>query len=164
MKIDEYIQQPGEMQKILKDYIFENLHVAIPGEIVSFDEDTWTAKIQPVIRGWKSAEKPPLLMDVPVYFFGEFVFDIVPGDECLVVFSDSCIDSWFANGGVSVPVSARKHDLSDGFAFVGFRSKGRVIEGINLKDTLEDFERRIKALENTVANHGSRITALEGRI
>ena len=147
MRIDEFIQQPGQEERVLKDSIFNSLHVSIPGQVVSYDESTRTATIQPTVRGWASSSAPPLLMDVPVFFWGEFIVDVYPGDECLVVFSDRCIDTWFTNGGVSVPVSARQHDWSDGFAFVGFRSKKRVIEGINLKDKLEEFDRRISALE-----------------
>ena len=147
VRIDEFIQQPGQNERVLKDSIFESLHVSIPGQVLSYDKSTRTATIQPTVRNWGSADTPPILMDVPVFFWGEFVVDIHPGDEALVVFSDRCMDSWFANSGVSVPISARKHDLSDGFAFVGFRSKSRVIEGINLKDKLDEFEERISALE-----------------
>ena len=39
-----------------------------------------------------------------------------PGDECLVVFADGCIDSWWADGGVQDQDDLRRHDLSDGFA------------------------------------------------
>ena len=92
-------------------------------------------------------ENPPLLVDVPVFFMGNLVYPIEKGDECLVVFADSCIDSWFMSGGVSMPVSARKHDLSDGFAFVGFKSRKKVTEGIDLVSKLEELERRIEALE-----------------
>ena len=49
----------------------------------------------------------------------------VPGDECLVVFADRCINSWWYQGGVQPPEEIRFHDLSDGFAFVGFRSLPR---------------------------------------
>ena len=49
-------------------------------------------------------------------------FEIRPGDACLVIFADIDIDSWFATGEVAEPRSGRKHSLSDGFAFVGFRT------------------------------------------
>ena len=147
MNIDEFIQQPGQRELLLKGSIIENLHVALPGEVVSYDSGTRTAKIQLVLRGWKSMENPPLLVDVPVFFMGNLVYPIEKGDECLVVFADSCIDSWFMSGGVSMPVSARKHDLSDGFAFVGFKSRKKVTEGIDLVSKLEELERRIEALE-----------------
>lgn len=123
MNIDEVIQQPGMKDQIRKDAILEAIHVAVPGEVVSFDTSSRTAVIQPTIRRWRKTEIPPLLLDVPVFFPGGILFDVSPGDGCLVVFADHCIDAWFQNGGVSTPVSARMHDLSDGFAFVGFRTK-----------------------------------------
>lgn len=122
MNIDEVIQQPGQREQILKDAILESVHVSVPGEVVSFDANKRTAVIQPVIRRWRKTEPPPLLLDVPVFFPGGNVIDVRPGDGCLVVFADHCIDAWFQNGGVSTPVSARMHDLSDGFAFIGFRT------------------------------------------
>lgn len=101
----------------------ESVHVAVPGEIVSFDEEKRTAVIQPTIRKWRKSENPPLLLDVPVYCPRNVITEINPGDGCLVVFADNCIDAWFQNGGVSTPISARMHDVSDGFAFVGFKTQ-----------------------------------------
>ena len=150
VSIDEYIQQPGQKERLLKDSIMESLHVALPGEVVSYDATNRTATIQPVIRDWKDKAKAPLLLDVPVFFLGEYVVDVSAGDECLVVFADKCIDGWFSNGGVSVPISARNHDLSDGFAFVGFRSRKKMITGTNLKTKLQNLEERIIALEGTI--------------
>ena len=124
MKLSEVIQQPGQKEQLMKDDVFRSLHVATPGEIVSYNENTRTAVIQPTIRDGKSTQKPPLLVDVPVFFAGNFTFVPQPGDGCLVVFADACIDGWFKNGGVSSPISDRHHSLSDGFAFVGFRQTG----------------------------------------
>ena len=124
MRIDEVIQQPGQKERMLKEDILRSLHVATPGEVVSYDEKKKTATIQPVIRDWGSTETPPLLMDVPVYFPSKFTFTPQKGDGCLVVFSDSCIDSWVqSGGGVSTPLVYRFHSMSDGFAFVGFNVK-----------------------------------------
>lgn len=128
MHIDEIIQQPGQMKRIEREANYSGLHVAVPGEIISFDESTMTAAIQPTLRKRNSRTDPAMLLDVPVFFPGGFVFDVNPGDECLVVFADACIDAWWQNGGISNPVAARMHDLSDGFAFVGFRSKARAAQ------------------------------------
>ena len=128
MNIDEIIQQPGQIEQSQKENVMESVHVSIPGEVMSFDNATRTAVIQPTIRRWRKRDVPALLMDVPVFFPGGLVFDVNPGDECLVVFADSCIDAWFQNGGVSNPISARMHDYSDGFALVGFFSKKKLSE------------------------------------
>jgi len=44
-----------------------------------------------------------------------------PGDACLVIFADRDIDAWL-EGGNEKP-SGRMHSLSDGFAFVGFKTR-----------------------------------------
>jgi hypothetical protein len=44
---------------------------------------------------------------------------ITPGTECLLVFSDMCIDGWWQTGQVSVQMDRRRHDLSDAIALFG---------------------------------------------
>lgn len=147
MFLEEVIQQPGQKEQILKDALMETIHVAIPCEVVSYNADEQTIKAQPLIRGWDEKGKPPILVDVPVFFPGNYSFNITAGDECLVVFADSCIDGWFQNGGVSRPLIARKHDFSDGFAFIGFKSRKNAGNSVNLDEKLADIERRLTALE-----------------
>ena len=109
-----------EEREALKQEIFHSLHCALPGKIVSFDPDTQTASIQPAV---KLGSLPyPVLTDVPVFM--PVPFEINPGDACLVIFSDVDIDNWFETGEASAPNSPRRHSLSDGFAFVGFRVAG----------------------------------------
>lgn len=140
MRIDELTQQPGQMEILQRDAIFEMLRVAMPGTIVNYDATKRTATVQPGIRDWKRSEKPPLLLDVPVYFLGKYTVNVSTGDECLVVFADTSIDGWFEQGGVASPVSARRHDLSDGFAFVGFRSKANARPSVNLETLLDSIQ------------------------
>ena len=147
MRLDDVIQQSGQKEQILMEAMAENLHVALPGEIVSYNSSNRTATVQPVIRNWRQKGTPPLLLDVPVFFPGNFIIPVNKGDECLVVFADTCIDAWYQNSGVSTPISARRHDLSDGFAFVGFFSKKKATGGIDLAAKLKDLEDRIEALE-----------------
>lgn len=120
----------------------EQLRVAMPGIIQSFDPDTITAVIQPAIRaverdndGNTSTADYPLLVDVPVVFPRgggcTLTFPVAPGDECLVTFADRCIDFWWQNGGVQEPVDSRMHDLSDAFAIVGPQSQAQKISGIS---------------------------------
>lgn len=134
----------GEQQamKVLSDTIFSMLRVSMPGIIQSFDPIACTCTVQPAITGqvaneageFKSAPLP-LLVDVPVVFPRgggcTITFPIKAGDECLVVFSDRCIDFWWQSGGVQEPVDPRQHDLSDAFAFIGPQSQAEVIGNIN---------------------------------
>ena len=109
----------------LKQELLSFLHCALPGTVVSFDPETQTAEIQPAVK--VGSLLFPVLPDVPVFFPGSrecaITWPVSPGDECLVVLADADIDAWFETGEASVPRSARKHSLSDGFAFVGWRTR-----------------------------------------
>ena len=110
---------PAERELLRRDF-FMSLHCALPGNVVSFDAGTQTAEIRPAVKAGVTAY--PVLADVPVFM--PVPFEVHPGDACLVVFADIDIDAWFDTGEASVPRSARRHSLSDGFAFVGFRAPG----------------------------------------
>lgn len=121
--------------------VSSSINCHVPGEIVAFDPDTQTATVRPTVRRRIRTETGvqemdyPLLTDVPVFMPGGGLFaltmPVAPGDECLVLFSDVCIDAWFQSGGVQNPIVARSHDLSDGFALVGFRSKPKALQNMN---------------------------------
>ena len=108
---------PAERDALKRDF-FSSLHCALPGNIVSFDAESQTAEIQPAVKLGSLAYPP--LSGVPVFM--PVPFEIHPGDACLVVFADVDIDAWLETGEAAVPGSARRHSLSDGFAFVGFRA------------------------------------------
>lgn len=119
----------------LRDLLSHSLRFALPGRVEAFDPATQTAAVQPLIRQRFRGGEPlslPLLRDVPVFFPGgrtaALTFPVEPGDECLLIFSDACIDGWFETGGEADPLSPRRHDLSDAFAFVGFRSRPNVLK------------------------------------
>ena len=105
-------------REALKQEIFSSLHCALPGRVVSFDAERQTASIQPVVK--MGSLTFPVLSDVPVFM--PVTFEVNPGDACLVIFADIDMDAWFESGEPQEPKSARKHALSDGFAFVGFRT------------------------------------------
>ena len=113
---DKQYLTPDEREALKKE-IFASLHCALPGTVVSFDASSRTAVIQPAVK--VGSMTFPLLADVPVFM--PVTFEVNPGDACLVVFADIDIDAWFDTGVPQEPLSARRHSLSDGFAFVGFR-------------------------------------------
>ena len=111
-----------------------DLHVAMPGIITAFDATEQTVTVQPALRerltGQNGSQKwvqLPLLLDVPICIprAGGFAITlpIKKGDECLVIFTDHCIDAWWSNGGVQNQIELRRHDLSDAFAIVGTYSQ-----------------------------------------
>lgn len=115
---------------------------ALPGIIQSIDMTAMTCVVQPAIQGsFRDREGKlieadlPLLLDCPVQFPGgggcTLTFPVEAGDECLVVYSSRCIDSWWQSGGVQPPASHRMLDRSDGFAFLGFRSQPRVLKNVS---------------------------------
>jgi hypothetical protein len=95
----------------------------------------------------------PLLVRCPVVIMngggGHLTFPISKGDECLVLFCDKDIDSWFSSGSTLIPNSERVHDLSDGIALIGPKSLRASLSGY-LSDTVELYSEamvRIKAIE-----------------
>ena len=117
-----------------------DLRVACPAIVQTVDYEKQTLTAIPAIRekmndgqGNLSWVEIPLLLDVPyfVYSGGGYclTLPIKRGDDCLIVFGDSCIDAWWQSGGIQNQVEIRRHDLSDGFAIVGFRSQPAVVSG-----------------------------------
>ena len=131
--MEEMLQISRRELEALKQEILSSLRCALPGIVESFDPETQTACVRPALRSRRGSgpDAPtvpyPLLREVPVFFPGSrasvLTFPVSPGDECLLIFADACIDGWFGTGGDPLPPSARRHDLSDAFAFVGFRSR-----------------------------------------
>jgi hypothetical protein len=135
--INERINSDLDGQRELIDLIMAQIHVAMPGIIESFDPLSQTAVIRPALReGIKDAPSAlvqdvelPLLADVPVAIprGGGYcvTLPVKPGDECLVIFADSCIDAWWAYAGVQNQAERRRHDLSDAIAVIGITSQPR---------------------------------------
>ncbi len=144
MPIPTQSQIGGEQQaaQAIADSISTQLRVAMPGIIQSFDTDAVTCTVLLAIKGNDSGMSGdsesadlPLLVDVPVIFPRgggcTLTFPVKAGDECLLIFSDRCIDFWWQNGGVQEPVDSRQHDLSDAFAIIGPQSQAKKISGIS---------------------------------
>lgn len=140
--------RPAELQETLervREKSVANARTALPGVILSFDPDTVTC----VVSLCSKSSKPvpyedigktesmdfPLLVDLPVVFPRgggvTLTFPLAEGDECLVVFSDRCIDFWWQNGGTQELVDWRSHDLSDAFVIPGPQSQAKKISGIS---------------------------------
>ena len=126
-----------EAYKAHIDAALKNLHTSLPGVVQSYDAATQTVSVQPAIKrvfSEKGATHLPVCVDVPVCFpgGGDFylTFPVKAGDDCILVFSERCIDFWHANGGVQLPAEYRLHDLSDAFAIVGVNSQPRKLASV----------------------------------
>jgi len=119
----------------MKRETMQAINSAKVGAIKEFNADNQTAQIE-ILQKQYIENAPdnvpqivdyPLIIDVPVFFagggLGSLTFPVAAGDECLVLFNDRDIDLWFKNSQVGIPNSNRLHDISDGFALVGFRSE-----------------------------------------
>jgi hypothetical protein len=114
-----------------------SLRVAMPATVVSFNATNQTVVVQPAITelprsgGVLKVTPLPQLVDVPVVLprAGGFTLTmpIQAGDECLVVFADSCIDAWWQSGGQQNQLEQRRHHLADAFAIVGAWNQQRVL-------------------------------------
>lgn len=119
---------------------------ALPGVIDSFDANSQTCVVQPAIKipvrandGTVTTAALPPLVDCPVQFPSggncTLTFPVAPGDECLLVFASRSVDAWWQSGGVQEQPALRMHDLSDGFALLGFRSRPRALAGVSGSST-----------------------------
>lgn len=103
---------------------------SIPGHIISFDPQTQTAQIQiGIVRVDVNGERfePPPLIKCPVLFSGgsQFLIEhqIDPKDECLIIFSQRCIDAWVNSGGIANNPILRYHEFDDAIVIPGVRSQ-----------------------------------------
>lgn len=137
----ERIANPEDLQQQKFERMLGNLRTATPGIVKEVDLSKQTVTVQLAIQGkivdqtgtakWVNM---PLITDVPIVWprAGGFAltFPVAPGDECLVVFGERCIDSWWQSGGVQKPIDDRQHDLSDAFAILGPTSQPRKLADV----------------------------------
>lgn len=162
-KLNEFLSTEEEMLKTLSETIKNNLRVSCPGIIETFDAVAQTVSVKLAIREKiKSKDNAewttvPELLDVPIVIpkAGNYALTlpIKEGDECLVMFSDMCIDAWFSNGGVQDQLEKRRHDLSDSFAILGTCSQPNVLPNYSTDSTQlrnESGEAYIELKDNTI--------------
>lgn len=88
-------------------------------------------------------------------------FPITEGMECILLFSDREIESWFINGSVNTRGYERMHDLTDAVAIVGIRSLPQMIT--ILTDCLNLFYGNSSFnLQTDAANLNSATITLQG--
>lgn len=155
--------------KGIQDIIHQRLlgvHTAIPGNIVSFDEEKMTAVVQPgiskITKDGKQITVAPCV-DVPVLFPGSgsffMTFPVSAGDGCLLIFSERCIDAWWSEGGVQAPQSFRSYDMSDAVAILGLMNQKTKIDGVSQKNLeIRDRDGKYKICildDGSIETHGT---------
>lgn len=103
-----------------------NVHTAMPGNIISYDYKTQKARIQPSIRRVYLngvTQDMPILNAVPIIFprsGDSFIsFPVNEGDSCLIIFCERSIDQWVTQGGQVTPIDPRQFNPSDAVAIMG---------------------------------------------
>jgi len=147
----------NDATKAVVDYRLNNLHTALPAEIISYDYRTQKASVQPLLnKVWNSALTPndpnspnalttpmPVLENVPVIFpragGAGLTFPVVQGDTCLLVFVERSMDLWLTVGGQVSPDDNRKFDLSDAVAIPGLFPFTETSTATNNTDMLLSF-------------------------
>lgn len=126
------------------------LRVSLPGTIKSFDPESVTCEVELSTFGLSATAKRgstsvdriksengyyPVIQDIPVVFPRgggcTLTFPVKAGDECLVIFSDRCIDFWWQNGETQNTSRTRSHSFSDAFVIPGPQSQAKKISSIS---------------------------------
>lgn len=142
MDRDQLYGDPEEAWRIPFAGSQAGIWTAMPGIVQSVDWDEMTASVQPAIQGTATDENGvvtahnlPLLIHVPIIFpqAGGFALTLplAAGDEVLIVWANRCIDAWWQQGGIQLPIEARMHDISDGFCIPGPCSKPNAIPSVS---------------------------------
>lgn len=98
------------------------------GVIESYDADTCTASVQPLVMRVVQTEnglqtvRQSVVDDAPVAFLGggdgRLTFPIARGDECILLAASRSLDRWSAFGGEVDPQDRRHHHITDSIVLV----------------------------------------------
>ena len=112
--------------------------------------------------GTQIVEPYPLIRAKVVYCNPFITFPINPGDECVLLFADREIESWFLNGDVNPEGYPRMHSKTDAVAIFGIRSLPNMISvltnclhlfygssDIQIKDSQIDINSALNIVGNT---------------
>ncbi|WP_304625501.1 Gp138 family membrane-puncturing spike protein [uncultured Parasutterella sp.] len=138
----ERIASPEEQERQREDELSASIRVAMPAIVTAVDLSRQVVSVRPALmgklRGYEgqvTESQYPVLTEVPIVFPRagglSITYPVKVGDECLVIFADSCIDFWWQNGGIQSTNDTRKHDLSDGIAIFGLSSQPRKLSNVS---------------------------------
>lgn len=139
-------KKTSELYKSAFTQMMKDVATSTVGHIVAFDPVTQLAQVQiGIVKVATTGETfdPAIIVECPVYFAGGSSFmmehQIDPNDECVILFSQRCIDGWRETGGVAQQPIIRYHDINDAMCLPGIRSKPNTIvnfqnDGIRLRN------------------------------
>lgn len=154
ISLEERINRLEGLFNSLTSNLKSEIRVSLPARVTSFNADKQTVSCVPLIRelvniGGKSQyQQLPELQDVPIIMprAGNWAITlpVKPGDECMVIFQDLCIDGWWARGGIQNWNDLRRHDFSDAIAIFSPWSQPNTLSSYS-SDNLE-----IRSLDNSI--------------
>ena len=106
------------------------------GIIQTFNAEDLTAEVQIVNKrtlglnkdGTQKTKDYALVTAKVCYCCPYLTYPIEQGEECILLFNDRELESWFTTGEVQPEAYPRMHDLTDCIAIVGLRSLAKMIE------------------------------------
>lgn len=105
-------------------------------------------------------EYPPIYAKV-CYCNPFCTFPLTIGMECILLFNDRELETWFINGGSNIQAYPRMHDLTDAVAIVGIRSLPQMVQ--ILTDCLHLFygssSLELKAADTNMSSSAINITS-----
>ncbi|MCD8201902.1 MAG: hypothetical protein LUD47_07550 [Clostridia bacterium] len=149
------LEFPTQLKRIISNEI-QDIHTALPGEIVEVDAGKGLAKVRPAAKMNFNGEELnyPDIPGVPIVFpyAGDrgMVFPVKEGDDCLIVFSEQATEKWLGLGNTS---STLKHSLSGAVCIPGI-----------MKTPGKDFQTAQKDDSVIIRNGDAQITLTEGGI
>lgn len=132
-KIQQYVEE--EMRQFSRD-----LRVCMPARIETYDADTHTASVQPLILrkfyGQVEAKRMPIIPKVPVIHprtAGALIrLPVTAGDIVTLVFADHSLDRWLMGDGTEKdPGDLRAHHITDAYALLGGYPRGAPFPAAN---------------------------------
>lgn len=123
-----------ELYEVINDAIFSSmadLHTITIAKVTAVNATT--INCQPVISRKLDNEKidlPEFIEVPPIFMQGGSSYTAHPiaiNDYCLLLFTERCFDRWYAGQDLQLPLEARMHDYSDGFALVGINPQAGAI-------------------------------------
>jgi len=145
---DNRAKQTRMIRTVFRE-LLKDVCTCVPGHVLAFDPVRQLAQVQVGIQrvdiNNASFTVPPII-EVPVCFpGGDFAleYQIDPGCEGLIHFSQRCVDGWLQSGGVAANPIGRFHNLQDALFMPGYRSLPNVLpdfqnNGIRLRNESGD--------------------------
>lgn len=145
------------------DHRLFDIHTSLPGRVDTFDPETQTANVKPLIKrrianpdGTEFEESLPVIPRVPVNFprAGKFyiTWPLKKGDLVELVFTETSRDNFKAGDGEEAdPDDFRRFDLSDAYAVPGAYPESKAIKDFdsdNLALGVDDGGAVIRIKEN----------------